>query len=390
MIRQIHLWIGIGIGLLFSLSGLSGSVLVFDDELDIYFNSNLWQVAPQSTPIRLNEGTDKVQAVFPHHDLLLARLPREPNHSIEYWIKRDEEIRLVYVDPWNLNILGSRAEHAGFLGFLHDLHVHLLADDDGLLVNGLMGLVLLLTVVTGLWLGWPGWRKLTKALRVPRKSSRVARWFALHRSIGLISMLFLFIVALTGAAMVFYKQTNAALIAVFGGPGLSQPPRIASVDPQATLKPLNAQLKTAESLVPGARATWLQFPSQPEAPLVVRLKYPEDTHPNGTSYVALNTETGEALMVHDAKQSGTGQQIADMKYPLHIGTAAGLSGRILIFLTGLIPTILFVTGVYTWWYRRQPPRVKSTEQSESAVSFDLKLNAEQDNGAVVSSHQSKK
>ncbi|PTN13084.1 PepSY-associated TM helix domain-containing protein [Nitrosomonas aestuarii] len=361
MLQKIHLWVGIVIGAIFSLSGLTGSILVFDDELDVYFNSNLWHVNPQPEPVRLDEATDKVRIEFPNHTLLLARLPREPHRSIEYWIENDKVIQLVYVNPWSLEILGKRDEHAGLLGFLHDFHVHLLAGDNGLLVNGFIGIVLLLTVLTGLWLAWPGWRKLLNALRIPRKESRLARWFALHRSVGLISMILLFTAALTGTAMVFYKQTNAALIAVFGGPGLPEPPLIEIAAPQVTPITPSELLKTAESTVPDAQATWLRFPSHPQAPFVVRLKHPENSHPNGTSYVALNTVTGEVLMNHDAKYSGTGQQIADLKYPLHIGTAAGLPGRLLMFAAGLAPSLLFVTGLYTWWYRRQKPQAKFTK-----------------------------
>ncbi|SEM76635.1 PepSY-associated TM helix domain-containing protein [Nitrosomonas marina] len=385
MIQKIHLWIGIIIGLFFSLSGLSGSILVFDDELDVYFNANLWRVEPQSDVIRLDEATHKVQSIFAGHTVLLARLPREPDHSIEYWIKKNEIFEQVYVDPWTLDILGRRDEHAGFLGFLHDLHVHLLADDDGLFVNGILGLILILTLLTGLWLAWPGWRKLIGALRVPRKSARFARWFALHRSAGLVSMLLLFIVALTGAAMVFYKPTNAALVAVFGGPGLSEPPLIEHIDPHALQKLPSALLRTAESEIPGASATWLRFPGKPEMPFVVRLKYPGDSHPNGTSYVALDSFSGEVLMAHDAKSSGTGQQIADMKYPLHIGTAAGVPGRLLIFVTGFIPAILFVTGIYTWWCRRKQTQIKTASFSRS-VSFDSNLTSAEKESTVMTEH----
>lgn len=352
MLQKIHLWVGLIVGGLFCLSGLTGSVLIFDDELDAFFNSGLWYVKPQPGPIKLDEATDKIQSNFPNHALLLARLPRESSRSIEYWME-GEELQLVYVNPWTLEILGHREEHSGFLGFLHDLHVHLLAGDEGLLANGVMGLVLLLMVLTGLWLAWPGWRKLLNALRIPKKESRVARWFALHRSVGLISMVLLFIAALTGAAMVFHKQTNAALIAVFGGPGLQRPPSVDAAESQAAQKFPSEMLKTAESAVPGTTATWIKFPTQPDMPFLVRLRYPDDFHPNGTSYVAMDAVTGEVVMNHDVKLSGTGQQIADLKYPLHIGTVAGLPGRAVIFIAGLIPTILFVTGAYTWWYRRQ-------------------------------------
>ncbi|SER76969.1 Uncharacterized iron-regulated membrane protein [Nitrosomonas sp. Nm51] len=390
MVQKIHLWIGIIIGIFFSLSGISGSILVFDDELDTFFNAHLWRVEPQSGVIRLDDATNRVQSGFAEHTLLLARLPRESGHSIEYWVKKDEAIQQVYVDPWTLDILGVRNEHAGFLGFLHDLHVHLLADDDGLFVNGLMGLILLLTVLTGLWLAWPGWRKLISALRVPRKSSRFARWFALHRSLGLISMLLLFIVGLTGAAMVFYKQTNTALIAVFGGPGLTEPPLIEHVDLHAIPKSPSTLLHAAESSIPGADATWLRFPAKPEIAFVVRLKYPDESHPNGTSYVALNGVSGEVLMVHDARRSGAGQQIADMKYPLHIGTAFGTTGRLLIFVTGFIPAILFVTGVYTWWYRRKKRQEAPLPFPESAaLDANLSATEEKCTGASEQNYKSR-
>jgi len=347
------LWIGIVVGVFFSLSGLSGSALVFDDELDAYFNSNLWYVSPHSGPIRLDEATDKIQAEFPNYNLLLARLPRESNRSIEYWMESKGEMQLVYIDPWRLNILGERAEHAGFLGFFHDLHVHFLGGDDGLFVNGLMGLVLLLTVLTGLWLAWPGWRKLIKALRIPRKKSRVTRWFALHRSVGLISLVLLFIIALTGAALVFHKQANALLVALFGGPGLPNLSQIVLAEPLSAQKLPSELLQTAESAVPGADATWIQFASQPSLPFMVRFRHSDNSHPNGTSYVALDAVSGKILMNHSANDSGTGQKIADLKYPLHIGVALGMPGRIAIFVAGFIPTLLFVTGVYTWWYRRK-------------------------------------
>jgi uncharacterized iron-regulated membrane protein len=356
LLQITHLWIGLVVGALFCLVGLSGSILVFDDELDAYFNSEIWHVEPQSGPIRLNEATDKVQSAFPNRILLYARLPREPNRSIEYWMgDGGEGPQRVYINPWSLDILGVRGEHAGLLGFLNDLHVHLLAGAQGALANGLLGLVLLLMVLTGLWLAWPGWRRLLRTLRIPRKGSRVVRWFTLHRSVGLMLWPLLFISALTGATMVFHKQTDAALIALFGGPGLPKPPQVESSASRSALKSPDKLLKTAESIMPDASATWIQFPSpsRPSAPFIVRLRYPDDPHPNGTSYVALDAATGEVLMKFNANHAGIGQQIADLKYPLHIGTALGLPGRIVMLVAGLVPILLFVTGVYTWWHKRQ-------------------------------------
>lgn len=363
-LKLAHLWIGLIVGALFCISGLSGSALVFADELDIYFNSELWKVEPQPGPIRLNQATDKVRTVFPNRTLLYARLPRKPSHSIEYWMKGDEKVLRVYLNPWSLEILGVRAKYAGLLGFLHNLHVHLLAGAQGLLANGLLGMVLLLMILLGLWLAWPGWRQLLKTLRIPRDKPRTARWFALHRSAGLVLWLLLFSSTLTGTALVFHEQTNAALIALFGGPGLPEPPRIEHSTPRPAPKPPSELLEIAESTMPEANATWIQFPYRPSVPFIVRLRHPSSPHPNGTSYVALDPVTGEVLMSYNAIYGGTGQQIADLKYPLHIGTALGLPGRVLMFIAGLAPSLLFVTGVYTWWRKRQRRNTRLGKLSE--------------------------
>lgn len=353
LLRQTHLWIGLIAGLVFSVSGLSGSALVFDDTLDLVLHPGLWQVEPVFEPLRLDAATRTVRQAFPEHELRYARLPREPGHSIEYWLE-GETIQRVYVDPWRLNILGVRDEHAGVLGFMHDLHVHLLSGDTGLIANGVIGFILLFMVVTGLYLAWPGWRRLIGALRIPRRRTRLVRWYALHRSTGLVSLLFLFIIALTGATMVFHETTNAALVKMFGGPAQPEIPKVEPVAHRDSSPEPESLLARARTALPHAQPTWLHFAGQSGEPFLVRLRYPDNPHLNGNSYVALDPHTGGVVMVHDANRTGAGQKLAHLKYPLHIGTVLGLPGQLIVMLSGLVPALLFVTGCYLWWHRRRP------------------------------------
>jgi uncharacterized iron-regulated membrane protein len=39
-------------------------------------------------------------------------------------------------------------------------------------------------------------------------------------------------------------------------------------------------------------------------------------------------------------------------HPLHNGEAFGLTGRILVFLSGLLPLVLFITGFLRWRHKR--------------------------------------
>tara|TARA_R100001377_G_scaffold76605_1_gene53580 strand:+ start:1124 stop:1270 length:147 start_codon:yes stop_codon:yes gene_type:complete len=43
-------------------------------------------------------------------------------------------------------------------------------------------------------------------------------------------------------------------------------------------------------------------------------------------------------------------------FPLHNGDALGLVGPKLVFISGFLPAILFVTGLYIWWRKRKPAK----------------------------------
>lgn len=56
--------------------------------------------------------------------------------------------------------------------------------------------------------------------------------------------------------------------------------------------------------------------------------------------------------------------------PVHFGIFGGWLTQILYVLVGLVPTILMVTGVVMWWYRRKQKGKAATTEAikESVVS----------------------
>jgi uncharacterized iron-regulated membrane protein len=74
--RWLHLWLGLSLGLPLALIGLSGSVLVFWQELDAALNPGLFRVAPQNTPpapLERNDTGALLAAVLDRGDLEAAR-----------------------------------------------------------------------------------------------------------------------------------------------------------------------------------------------------------------------------------------------------------------------------------------------------------------------------
>jgi uncharacterized iron-regulated membrane protein len=48
----------------------------------------------------------------------------------------------------------------------------------------------------------------------------------------------------------------------------------------------------------------------------------------------------------------------DWQLPLHNGEAFGLIGRLIVFVTGLLPLALLVTGFLIWRHKRRAARLR--------------------------------
>ena len=71
------------------------------------------------------------------------------------------------------------------------------------------------------------------------------------------------------------------------------------------------------------------------------------------SNVWIDPYTGRVLAVRDERRDSGGDTVLAWLHPLHGGEALGLAGRWLVFVSGLLPAVLFGTGVWRWAIRRR-------------------------------------
>lgn len=341
----VHLYAGLGVGLVLAVAGLSGSVLVFGDELDRTLHPELRRVVPTGERVPVSQVLAAVVESqggrMPRH---LRFLERE-DAPVEAWMDSHGGPR-VYVDPYSGAVLGVRAAEQGLVGKLRSLHVSLFAGKAGESVVGACGFALILLCLSGLFLWWPGRRKLREGLTLRRP----LRWrranFDLHKLGGLLSLLPLLLVGVTGAALVFPQVFEQALRLVTGASPRSAAPVSASATGEPL--PLDTLLAEAERALPGGRITRIDLPQSPEAPLRVRKRLPEEPHPNGMSFVYMDRHQGTVLRADNALAASGAAWWMALRYPLHIGVWGGMVTRLIAVLTGLFPAALFLTGFFHW------------------------------------------
>ena len=109
-------------------------------------------------------------------------------------------------------------------------------------------------------------------------------------------------------------------------------------------------LKRAEEALPGAKTTYISFPSRPESVFMIGKQFPEEKEV-WRSRVYLDRYTGEVLQLRNSRLLSLGDEVVDSFNSLHFGTFGGLPARIVYVFVGLAPLILFITGLVMWWER---------------------------------------
>ena len=342
VLSWLHLWTGLSVGVLFALIGLSGSVLVFHQDLLHARHPQLWSSAPTSDGAVL-EGI--LQRWTPG-GLAAIDLPRESLPVYQAYFE-DETRR--YFSPRSGELLLSRNPQDDALLWLHELHTALLGGESGHELVGVIGWIALGMLLTGLYLWWPALGRCLAHLRVYR-GPPVRRWLTWHRSVGVITLPLLLLVTLTGVGMIHHSGARTMLTAMFGGDdGPSAPQATASERGSPDWPQV---LAGARGALPRSELTRLSLPAPGSDVIGFRARTSGEWHPNGRSLVFTDRTGRNVLLTHDATTQPLGARMTEAIYPLHIGAVGGLAYRWLIALSGMVPAFMLVSGFLFWRRRR--------------------------------------
>lgn len=347
----LHRYAGIIAGILLIVIGLTGSALVFSEELDRILNPQLLHVVPQNKRVSLETVLNTVREAHPDLKAHRVIVPQKPDGVYAVMMESPrEEYTNVYVNPYSGTILGSRPFKQTLGGFLIELHINLFAGNLGAKVVGFSGVLLLLLSITGAIL-WSGWKRLTLGFKIRwRSPSRLVN-YDIHKVVGISSLIFLTTIAFTGAAMTFYETADPVINWIARTPLPPNPPTSQLVA-DATPITIDEVLRNADAALPGAETTKI-FPAKTsEAAVNVWKKFPQDAQPYGSSYVYLDQYNGTVLQVDNFFKAPLNKQIWDRIYLLHIGTYGGLITRVLYVFIGFTPIVLFITGLVLWRQRQ--------------------------------------
>ncbi|MGE3623801.1 MAG: PepSY-associated TM helix domain-containing protein [Bdellovibrionales bacterium] len=362
IIHKIHLWAGLAVCLPLVLLGLTGSILVFDHEIEDLFAAPhalaagtphsveeilnaARKAAPEGfTPTMFRPGTgEKPATVFltgrPRGKGLLKSGEAGPRMQVA-------------VDPASLTVT---PKPPGFMRQILQFHSSLLLREyGGRSVVGWFGAAMLVFGITGVVLWWPRpgqWR----TAFILRPGSR--GWLfhrELHGAVGIWSLLVLIVVTASGVYLAFPRTMDAVMTGTLGTRDLRAPPAIEIV-PDKTITLLNADeaIDMARKTIPEARLSALTIPAKPSQPYRISLLYRNADDGTPPVNVFIDPWKRQIIEIRDPRDYSPAETVMAWTHAVHAGHAWGWTWRMLVFMSGLLPLLFSITGISMWAIKRR-------------------------------------
>jgi uncharacterized iron-regulated membrane protein len=349
-----HRWVALGLGGILILSGLTGAFLVAARPLDKLLHPTLFVAGNDGVGVGQLASFESIRrnlaAEFGPQASFTFRPPREPAETMQVRVRAPSAWDgTVYLDPGSGREQGRRGEDEGIVALAYKLHSALMLDRTGKAVLAWTALAYLVLTVSGLIAWWP--RKWPPSLRMAFNKGALRALFDVHRNGGAILALLLAVCMASGAYLA-WRPIGGWITLASGQPPVvapKLPARPAGAIPPRSLDELAA---TAQAAFPDGAIGYLLYTPRSDRPLAIRMRVPDDPHPNGRSTVWLDPRDGTVLAAQRWNQLDPGARINSVLYPLHTGELGGVAGEAIVALLGLGLGVLGISGIWLWWRRR--------------------------------------
>ena len=320
---QVHKWVGLLLAIILIPLSLTGSMLVWDEPLDRLLEPSHYTASgPAALPASayvetarraLPAGSKIVSVRIGEGPVMVTATPPKPSGM------RGPALRLAaWIDPASGALIDSGLTISPLLRWAHIFHGSLQIPGSGRAVVGWLGVAMTLSSLTGLWLWWPLTGSVTRGFRWRRQPALDAN---LHHLVGFWIAVPLFALSLTGVIIAW---------------------------PQMIGRTTNSMTRPIQTQIPAPHLTIDQAIAAAGTEGRVTITWPTDKEPSWM----IAAGRGRVISVDDATgaaRSAPGRERVRPFYRrLHDGTGMGLVWQIVIFLGGLAPALLGVTGILMW------------------------------------------
>ena len=385
---KLHRWFGLFSAIFLIIVGLTGSLIAFNEELEIWLNPQLFLVPPNSAttkdPVTLfNKVSENIPSGYRLEDMPLFF---EKGKSVYYSANGNNEQFAplqIFVNPYSAEIIGQRIwgnlslDKKDLMPLINRIHYSLTLDSVGSYILGITALFWTLDCFVGFYLTFPKkaytqtisqtyrkswWQRWQKAWGIKLNSSFIRLNFDLHIALGLWTWLALLMFAWSSVAFNLSKEIyNPVTDFLFGIESMNTP-EISSNNSASSKLSWQEALMTGRELI-AKQAMENDFVIIREDTLSYNattntyqflLKSNLDSSKWATTKVIFDASDGHLVR---KEWPGINEKLGDVITRwliwLHMAVVFGTAMQIFVCLMGLVITVITLTGVYIWWKKHQ-------------------------------------
>lgn len=365
--QTVHTWAGLLAGFALFVAFYAGALTVFHHDIATWQNPP-WRSEPaRDMPVqtmidRLLKAHPKAGAYF---GIVLAP-PGSAQGPYAYW--NDGEEHFATPDKLEQATSDEDAPTRGHLAdFVYALHDSLGIPVIGLYLMGAVSVIYGLALVSGLLIHLPQLLGDLFALRPGRNLKRL--WQDAHNAIGVLSLPFHIIFAVTGALMCLFVPLFASLnLIAFDGKlddafakAIATAPTVEAAGRPAPTLPADVLIARAKAAALATGVTtfepdYVHFTHYGDANALVQVRGVSERTLGTYGTIALHGVTGEVLEKHVGGTHSVNGLVNSSIYALHFGNFGGRAVQWLYFLLGLGGAFLFYSGNLLWIESRRKRR----------------------------------
>lgn len=384
-----HVYLGIIAGFIVTIVGLTGSILVFEEEIDTAFNRSLVEVRAQQQKIPIEKIIPLVREKYP--ELKFNYVMNEddaPGKAYRFYnFETETEF---FINPYDATLSGKRLYESSFIHIVSDIHTALLVPVVGRYITGTASLILLILTITGLRLWIPQkWKQLKSVLTVKFGASFKRQNYDWHNVLGFYSSPVVAFLSLTGVCITFSIVVIPMLFVLSG----KSPQGVAAifatkstfVKDAPLLLPEQAATAAFEAM-PGSRIGGLALPTDSTGVYRFDMLTQGLPRTGKREMLMVDIYSGKVVLNSRVDFPETGNAYLAWLTPIHYGSFGGMPTRILAFIGGLMPLVLFITGFIIWyprWCKQKKAGNRHITKADDETMRDTEVHAVAKNGISI-------
>ncbi|WP_237274504.1 PepSY-associated TM helix domain-containing protein [Tenacibaculum ovolyticum] len=349
IIKTLHLWLGLTVGAIVSFSGITGSLYVWQPEISAYLTNKELAIHNSSKTSYAKSVHTAIKLKEVHGDSIKKlQLPyRKSNYILLTFLNGTT----YYYHPKNGAYLGSNLKTASFFKTLLQLHRNLCIKPYGSYIMGFSSLLFCFSILISGFLLWrrsykKRWKK---GFTITWSSSKKKFNYNLHKVAGIYFIIPLMIISFSGAYFTFYKEyrTLFSVLPDFKIEDTSSLTKI-KIGTYFSIE------KQTEKSPPKYKLWSIHFPSKKDEGY--RFRFINTLEIGSGLRKTADIFTDKDLITTKINSFNTDPlslRTTAQMYPIHIGESFGFLHRFLVFISGLIPLALYITGIRFYLFKKR-------------------------------------